>query len=239
MTPAPAAAAKNTNTAAEGEKQGKMPSRKEKTLDHLKKNLNKWIHNQELRDLSGLNDVPRTVRLLRQEGWKIDVRGDGYVMLTSLAKGVARGKRKAINEKVRYQVFSRDAFRCRACGRSAKDGVKLNVDHATPVDWGGTNDISNLITLCDECNRGKKAWVNSVPSQSMQQIMNNQTVEKRIEALFDEFPNQDIPSLMIQLVSKGSLDWQRALRRIRQRTGKKILPIQDRTGYHYIKEQQV
>jgi len=218
-------------------KQDKMPSKKEKILDHLKKNLNKWIHNQELRDLSGLNDVPRTVRLLRQEGWEIDVRGDGYVMLTSLAKGVARGKRKAINEKVRYQVFSRDAFRCRACGRSAKDGVKLNVDHATPVDWGGTNDISNLITLCDECNRGKKAWVNSVPSQSMQQIMNNQTVEKRIEALFDEFPNQDIPSLMIQLVSKGALDWQRALRRIRQRTGKRILPVQDRTAYHYIKEQ--
>jgi len=237
MTPAPAVAARNTNTAAEGSKQDKMPSRKEKTLDHLKKNLNKWIHNRELRDLSGLNDVPRTVRLLRQEGWKIDVRGDGYVMLTSLAKGVARGKRKAINEKVRYQVFSRDAFRCRACGRSAKDGVKLNVDHATPVDWGGTNDISNLITLCDECNRGKKAWVSSVPSQSMQQIMNNPTVGKRIEALFDEFPNQDIPSLMIQLVSKGALDWQRALRRIRQRTGKRILPVQDRTAYHYIKEQ--
>jgi len=237
MTPAPVAAARNTNTAAEGEKQDKMPSKKEKILDHLKKNLNKWIHNQELRDLSGLNDVPRSVRLLRQEGWEIDVRGDGYVMLTSLAKSAARGKREAINEKVRYQVFSRDAFRCRACGRSAKNGVKLNIDHATPVDWGGINDISNLITLCDECNRGKKAWVNSVPSQSMQQIMSNQTVEKRIEALFDEFPNQDIPSLMIQLVSKGSLDWQRALRRIRQRTGKKILPIQDRTGYHYIKEQ--
>ena len=237
MTPAPAAAARNTSIVVGGERQDKMPSKKEKILDHLKKNLNKWIHNQELRDLSGLNDVPRTVRLLRQEGWEVDVRGDGYVMLTSLAEGVARGKREAINEKVRYQVFSRDAFRCRACGRSVKNGVKLNIDHATPVDWGGINDISNLITLCDECNRGKKAWVNSVPSQSMQQIMGNQTVEKRIEALFDEFPNQDIPSLMIQLVSKGSLDWQRALRRIRQRTGKKILPIQDRTGYHYIKEQ--
>jgi len=238
MTPAPAAAAKSISIVAEGSKQEmKKPSKKQQVLEHLKEHVGQWIHNQELRDLSGLNDVPRTVRLLRQEGWRIDVRGDGYVMLVSLAKGVARGKRKAINEKVRYQVFSRDAFRCRACGRGTKDGVKLNVDHATPVDWGGTNDISNLITLCDECNRGKKAWVNSVPSQSMQQIMNNQTVEKRIEALFDEFPNQDIPSLMIQLVSKGALDWQRALRRIRQRTGKRILPVQDRTAYHYIKEQ--
>ncbi|GFP22402.1 hypothetical protein HKBW3S06_01630, partial [Candidatus Hakubella thermalkaliphila] len=61
------------------------------------------------------------------------------------------------------------------------------------------------------------------------------TVESRIEALFDTFPNEDIPSEMVRLVSKGALDWQRALRRIRQRTGKKILPMEGRNGYHYFK----
>jgi len=181
------------------------------------------------------NDVPRTIRLLRQEGWKIEVRGDGYVMLISLEKGVGRGERKAINEKMRYQVFSKDNFRCRACGRSADDDVKLTVDHIQPVDWGGTNDMSNLITLCEECNRGKKAWIDSVPSLTLKEIMYKSTVERRIEALFDRFPNQDIPSTMIQLVSKGSLDWQRSLRRMRQRTGKKIVSVQGRTAYHYFK----
>jgi hypothetical protein len=184
-----------------------------------------------------LNDVPRTVRLLRQEGWKIDVRGDGYIMLTSLGKGLARGVRKAISEKIRYQVFSRDAFRCKACGHGADDGVKLTVDHVIPVDWGGTNDMSNLLTLCDECNRGKKAWVDSTPSEIMKEVMSKSTVEQRIESLFDKFSNQDIPSTMIQLVSKGALDWQRALRRIRQRTGKKILPVKGRPAYRYTKEQ--
>lgn len=216
----------------------KKPSRKQQVLEYLKEHIGEWIHNQKLRNLSGLNDVPRTIRLLRQEGWKIDVRGDGYVMLTSLERGAARGERKAISEKVRYQVFSRDAFRCKACGRGADNGVKLTVDHVTPVDWGGTNEMSNLITLCEECNRGKKAWVNSVPSQVMKEIMDKPTVEQRIEVLFDKFPNQDIQSTMIQLVSKGALDWQRALRRIRQRTGKKILPVQGRTAYRYLKEQQ-
>jgi len=214
----------------------KKPSRKQQVLEYLKENIGKWIHNQELRNLSGLNDVPRTIRLLRQEGWKIDVRGDGYVMLTSLERGAARGTRKAVSERVRYQVFSRDSFRCQACGRGTKDGVKLTVDHIVPVDWGGSNDESNLLTLCAECNRGKKAWVDTVPSQTLKEVMDEPTVEKRIERLFDEFPNQDIPSTMIQLVSKGSLDWQRALRRIRQRTGKKISPVQGRTAYRYIKE---
>jgi hypothetical protein len=220
----------------------KKESGKSVILEYLKQHVGEWISNTDLRAAAhskGLmltNDVPRTIRLLRQEGWKIDVRGDGYVKLTSLEQDKARGIRKAVNEKVRYQVFSRDSFKCKACGRSADDGVKLTVDHATPVDWGGTNDISNLITLCDECNRGKKAWVDAVPSQSMKGIIAKPTVEQRIEALFDEFPNQDIPSTMIQLVSKGALDWQRALRRIRQRTGKKILPVKNRTAYRYTKE---
>lgn len=214
-----------------------MPSGKQQTIEYLKEHISEWVHNQQLRNLSGLNDVPRTIRLLRQEGWKIDVRGDGYVMLTSLEKGPARGVRKAISERVRYEVFGRDGFRCQACGRGAKDGVKLTVDHITPVDWGGTNDMTNLITLCEACNRGKKAWVDSVPSEAMKEVMAKQTVESRIETLFDRFPNQDIPSTMVQLVSKGALDWQRALRRIRQRTGKKIVPVQGRTAYRYVKEQ--
>jgi len=216
----------------------KRVSRKQQIIEYLKEHLNQWIHNQELRDLSGLNDVPRTIRLLRQEGWKIDVRGDGYVMLTSLERGSARGMRKAISERLRYEVLSRDGFRCQACGRGASDGIRLTVDHIVPVDWGGTNDKKNLLTLCEECNRGKKAWVDSVPSRDMVEILSKPTVESRIEALFDSFPDQDIPSEMIRLVSGGALDWQRALRRIRQRSGKQILPVQGRTAYRYITEQQ-
>ena len=137
-----------------------------------------------------------------------------------MEKGTARGTRKAVSERIRYQVLSRDNFRCKACGRGVEDGIKLTVDHVRPVDWGGTNELVNLLTLCDECNRGKKAWVDAVPSHTLKSVMEKPTVEQRIETLFEEFPNQDIPSTMIQLVSKGSLDWQRALRRIRQRTGK-------------------
>lgn len=214
----------------------RKPSRKTQVLNYLSKYVGDWVHNQQLRNLTGLNDVPRTLRLLRQEGWQIEARGDGYVRLTSVEKGISRGKRQSISEKTRYEVLSADSFMCAACGRGSEDGVKLNVDHIVPVDWGGTNDIANLQTLCDECNRGKKAFMASIPDMAMKDIMSRVTVEQRIEALFDKFPNEDIPSHIVRLVSKGAFDWQRALRRIRQRTGKKILPTKNRTAYRYIRE---
>jgi hypothetical protein len=212
-----------------------MTSGKNIILEYLKSHVFQWVHNQELRNASEVNDTPRTIRLLKQQGWQIEVRGDGYVRLASLEKKAARGDRRAISEKLRYEVLNRDGFRCKACGQGIDDGVKLQIDHIVPVDWGGENDISNLETLCEKCNRGKKAWINTTTTQSMKHIMAKSTVEARIEALFDSFPNQDIPSTLIQIVSRGALDWQRALRRIRQRTGKKIMPTSEKTAYHYFK----
>lgn len=63
-------------------------------------------------------------------------------------------KRKEIPKKVRFEVLKRDKFTCQYCGRQAPD-VVLNVDHIKPVAKGGTNDITNLITSCFDCNSGK------------------------------------------------------------------------------------
>lgn len=218
---------------SEGHKQF---GKREKMLNHLREHLNEWIHNQELRQITGLNDVPREVRALRQQGWQVEVNGKGHVRLVSLEKVTARGERVSIDEKTRYLILQRDNFRCRVCGRSASNQVKLTIDHIIPVDWGGRTEEGNLQTLCEECNRGKKAWVAGTPSEAMEDIMKRETVEGRIEALFENFPNQDLPSSLIQLVSRGALDWQRALRRIRAK-GKRIMPLKGRRGYRYIKEE--
>lgn len=62
--------------------------------------------------------------------------------------------RKGIAPKLRFQVLQRDNSRCVLCGKTAKDDL-LVIDHIKPVVSGGTNDITNLRTLCRECNTGK------------------------------------------------------------------------------------
>jgi hypothetical protein len=59
----------------------------------------------------------------------------------------------------RFLILSRDGFKCRYCGRGPDDGVKLMVDHIFPKSKGGSNNPSNLITACEECNLGKADMV--------------------------------------------------------------------------------
>lgn len=63
-------------------------------------------------------------------------------------------ERKSFSKKERFEIFKRDNFTCQYCGREAPD-VILELDHIKPLAKGGSNDITNLITSCFDCNRGK------------------------------------------------------------------------------------
>jgi len=62
--------------------------------------------------------------------------------------------RSEMTLRLRYSIMKRDNFMCVLCGRRPPE-VELHVDHIKPVSKGGTNDESNLRTLCADCNRGK------------------------------------------------------------------------------------
>ncbi len=58
---------------------------------------------------------------------------------------------------LRYNVLSRDRFRCVLCGASpATDAAcQIHVDHIKPFSKGGTTTKENLRTLCSQCNIGR------------------------------------------------------------------------------------
>lgn len=69
-------------------------------------------------------------------------------------KSLPAAKRSGLSRRLRYQVFQRDKHTCQYCGRKPPE-VRLEVDHRIPVSKGGTDDLDNLITACEDCNRGK------------------------------------------------------------------------------------
>jgi 5-methylcytosine-specific restriction enzyme A len=82
-----------------------------------------------------------------------------------VSKSKIRSSQSKINNKkqtrsrhiaasVRVSVLNRDKYKCVFCGRNSKY-IELEVDHIIPFSKGGSNDISNLQTLCFDCNRGK------------------------------------------------------------------------------------
>jgi hypothetical protein len=65
---------------------------------------------------------------------------------------------REVRPGLRFKVFTRDRYRCVACGRgpSTHPSIKeLHADHIRAVANGGKTTLENLQTLCPECNLGK------------------------------------------------------------------------------------
>lgn len=67
-----------------------------------------------------------------------------------------------VSKRLRYEVLKRDNHTCRYCGGSAPD-VVLTVDHVTPTALGGTDEPSNLVAACRDCNAGKSSTSPDAP----------------------------------------------------------------------------
>lgn len=76
----------------------------------------------------------------------------------------------------RWQVLQRDHYRCTLCGQNpaADPTVQLHVDHIHPVSAGGDNSLTNLRTLCRECNEGKS---DQLPNAAAEQSRAAQAAE--------------------------------------------------------------
>lgn len=66
-----------------------------------------------------------------------------------------------VTKRTRFEVLKRDNYTCRYC-RSEENA--LTVDHVVPVALGGSDDSSNLVAACKDCNYGKAS---SSPEDSL------------------------------------------------------------------------
>lgn len=78
---------------------------------------------------------------------------------SSNLQSVKKKKRDILASKLKHECFKRDNYKCRECGKTNIDTI-LHCDHIKPVSQGGTDELSNLQTLCQNCNISKsdKCW---------------------------------------------------------------------------------
>ncbi|MTC44317.1 HNH endonuclease [Providencia sp. wls1922] len=60
-------------------------------------------------------------------------------------------------DKIRARVLHRDKHLCQECLKSGRPTEAKTVDHIKPKAHGGTDDDSNLQSLCWPCHRSKTA----------------------------------------------------------------------------------
>lgn len=70
-------------------------------------------------------------------------------------KNFCKRYKRNVPLSIRWEVLERDSFACCKCGARKDSGAVLEVDHIKALANGGSNDKTNLQTLCFSCNRGK------------------------------------------------------------------------------------
>jgi hypothetical protein len=80
-------------------------------------------------------------------------------------KAIIRKSQRVISQFVSWNVFRRDGYCCRYCGR---DNVPLTVDHVDLWEDGGASVEENLVTACKRCNkaRGRTPYAEWIESES-------------------------------------------------------------------------
>ena len=59
--------------------------------------------------------------------------------------------------KTRARILQRDGYLCQPCLTAGRPTPATEVDHITPKAKGGTDEDSNLQSICDDCHKAKTA----------------------------------------------------------------------------------
>lgn len=82
---------------------------------------------------------------------------NGVTKSSYRAGGVVRIKRTYPDNwaVLRVKVLERDSYRCRKCGANLRGVFYREVHHILPLSKGGSNHMSNLISLCSKCHKNQ------------------------------------------------------------------------------------
>lgn len=150
----------------------KAPSVKARLRAYFLTRIGEVVTAQDLMKVAApSSEWARRVRELREEeGWRIithndstDLKPGQYMLLEAPPDTPDVRFQRTISQRVRAQVLDRNGFTCVMCGLTPADTdpstgrrTRLHIGHIVDKSLGGTDEPSNLRTLCSTCNQGAK-----------------------------------------------------------------------------------
>lgn len=142
-----------------------------KILLNIQKKLKEYIDGKNRETF--ISNVDKFVKRAREDGLfsvstahikqyaselGIDISGQTNLLTnavsTKLQKefgGQEPKRQRTLTNSIKIEIFKRDNYTCQECGAGRE--AKLHVHHIMPFSRGGSDEMSNLITLCESCNQ--------------------------------------------------------------------------------------
>jgi hypothetical protein len=164
-----------------GKDHPKGPSAIRRIRIYFEQNVGRVITSKELQNAAGdVSEWARRVRELKDEhGLQIlthndreDLKPGQYLLLTLELRPV---QKRGMSSRLRRQILERDGGTCQMCGSAAGEDsgcepgkrCRLQVDHIVPISQGGTDDPSNLRSVCVFFNKDKADIIRPASGQAI------------------------------------------------------------------------
>lgn len=191
----------------EGTKMPRGSGARNKLREYFLAHIGEVLDSDTLREVAGISEWARRVRELRnEEGYQIMTDKDlsdlkpGQYLLNDPTPTVAHARK--ISKETRAIVLDRDGSTCQMCGAVAGEPhpfdptrkTVLTMGHIVDKSMGGTDDPSNLRTICSICNEGASNITLERPSYEKLLIQvrraSNGDQIKVLEWLIKKFPKE-------------------------------------------------
>jgi hypothetical protein len=99
------------------------------------------------------------------------------------------------------QIFERDSFRCRICGRGPVDNTPIFVGYAKSINRGGKLDVDNGRTLC-----GVHRWVLETAQDSAESAVNFRRLRARLPRIGESPRATNFWNEFLELLKRYEID---------------------------------
>ncbi len=121
-----------------------------------------WVSSAELLDITQQKYFDRRTRELRDQlgcdlesSYREEFGGHGWRLKSSELSPPQ--DREYLTKKQKDKLFQDSNYKCSTCGVEVAAGVRgLQADHKVPLSRGGSNDLENWQSMCNNCNVGKR-----------------------------------------------------------------------------------